>query len=67
MKDRFGNQLHENRSVLYFSTNLYHTVHIGTVLELNVPKGVKLLSDKGREIHRPANTLIVYTGVNPNA
>ncbi len=65
MKDRFGNQLHENRTVLYFSTNMYHTIHIGVVLELNTPKGVKLLSDKNREIHRPANTLIVYTGMVP--
>lgn len=65
MKDRFGNQLHENRTVLYFSTNMYHTVHIGVVLELSTPKGVKLLSDKNREIHRRADTLIVYTGIVP--
>ena len=64
MKDRFGNQLHENRTVIYFSTDLYHTCHIGVILEFNA-KGVKLLSDKNREIHRPANTLIVYTGVTP--
>ncbi len=64
MKDRFGNQLHVNRTVLYFSTNLYHTMHLGVVLEFN-EKGVKLLSDKNREIHRPANTLVVYTGIVP--
>lgn len=65
MKDKFGNPLHEGDTVVYFSTDLYHTSHIGIVLE-NVPgKGVKLLSEKKREIHRLANTLISYTGIVP--
>lgn len=64
MQDRFGNTLHVNRTVIYFSTNMYNTVHLGVVLDLSDGR-VKLRSDKGREIHRPANTLIVYTGVMP--
>lgn len=67
MKDKFGNPLHEGDTVVYFSTDLYHTSHIGIVLEDVPGKGVKLLSEKGNPIHRPANTLIAYTGINPNA
>lgn len=66
MLDRYGNTLHEGRTVIYFSTNLYNTCHVGVVLGHTPGKGVKLLSEKKREIHRPANTLIVYTGLNPN-
>lgn len=67
MKDKFGNPLHAGDTVVYFSTNLYHTSHIGIVLEDVPGKGVKLLSEKKREIHRPDRTLIHYTGINPNA
>lgn len=65
MKDKFGNPLREGDTVVYFSTNLYHTAHIGIVLEDVPGKGVKLISEKKREIHRLANTLISYTGIVP--
>lgn len=65
MKDRFGNPLHKNCTVIYFSTDIYRTYHIGRYLEEVPGKGSKLISEKGREIHRPANTLIVYTGITP--
>jgi hypothetical protein len=67
MKDKFGNPLHEGDTVVYFSTDLYHTSHIGIYVEEVPWKGVKLISEKGNPIHRPANTLIAYTGINPNA
>lgn len=67
MKDKFGNPLHDGDTVVYFSTNLYHTAHIGIYVEEVPGKGVKLISEKGNPIHRPANTLIAYTGINPNA
>ena len=50
MKDKFGNPLNEGDTVVYFSTNLYHTSHIGIVLEDVPGKGVKLLSEKN--VHR---------------
>lgn len=65
MLDKFGNPLKEGDTVIYFSTNLYHTAHIGIYLEVVPGKGAKLLSEKRREIYRLANTLISYTGIVP--
>lgn len=67
MKDKFGNPLHEGDTVIYFSTNIYKTSHVGVVLEPVEGKGIKLLSEKRNPIHRPSGDLIFYTGINPNA
>lgn len=66
MQDKFGNPLHEGDTVIYFSTDLYKTSHIGIIIESVPGKGVKLLSEKKREIHRKPHDLISYTGLNPN-
>lgn len=65
MQDQFGNQLNLGDTVIYFSTGLYHTAHVGVIKDFTQDKGVKLRSEKGRNIHRPADTLIAYTGIVP--
>lgn len=65
MKDKFGNTIAEGDTVVYFSTDLYQTSHVGIVLGFTEGKGVKLRSEKKREIHRAASQLIHYTGIIP--
>ncbi len=65
MKDKFGNDLPEGCTVIYFSSSFNQTAHVGIYLGEVPGKGSKLLSEKKREIYRSANSLIFYTGIVP--
>lgn len=64
MKDKFGNPLSLGDTVIYFSTDLYHSAHVGLILEITEVQAT-LRSEKGREIKRLPSTLIHYTGLLP--